>query len=325
MLLVSGMAEGDPDDDKKPILITGTRGRDDRSEANFLNRSKGGETTVLFYGKPVFHYGRFAPLAVTVATIVNSLREMKKIPNGKDKIAVASSIFGDFVNTARSQTFLAGFDGLVNFVNSLSRESEGTEVQKAVKFLMNGAIPNIVRQTTRNLDDQVRDSKNAPWYYHAVPYGDLAEPLYDLYGRPAMKGGTALSRLFVTEPARVESVAPADVLLGRWNQLNPVQKEGDGSSYFPSDLTKASFKFKDLSGKYQDMTPAEIREFRKRVGVEISTQSAGLSTVPIQENIDELKKIRGSAAEKVKKEMFGGGVRPVLKSAPSLSQLLLGK
>lgn len=140
-----------------------------------------------------------------------------------------------------------------------------------------------------------------------------------------MKGGTALSRLFVTEPARVESVAPADVLLGRWNQLNPVQKEGDGSSYFPSDLTKASFKFKDSAGKYQDMTPAEIREFRRRVGVEISTQSAGLSTVPIQENIDELKKIRGSAAEKVKKEMFGGGVRPVLKSAPSLSQLLLGK
>ncbi|HYF37336.1 MAG TPA: hypothetical protein VD994_18695, partial [Prosthecobacter sp.] len=84
MLILSGMAEGDPDDESKLILITGTRNRDDKAgEGQLLNRARGGETTILWRGKPVLNYGRYEPFSTAIVSMVNAMRQMKSLDHGR--------------------------------------------------------------------------------------------------------------------------------------------------------------------------------------------------------------------------------------------------
>jgi N12 class adenine-specific DNA methylase len=324
-MILFAIGEGDPDDEKKTILITGSRSRsDDRGEDQLLDRLRGGETTILIKGKPVFNYGRYEPFATIISTLVDASRDMKKIKGGqKPSKAIGEAVRG-VLDQARTKTFLQGLDGLMQLIEG---RTSTTMPEQLRKFIVTGIVPNLVRQPIRNADEFARDTRNAPWYYHAIPLGGLAEPLYDLYGRPVEKMGNPVTRAFINTPVQPSTPTnPADRALRVWNDRNPLRGDGDGMGYFPTNVDKSMMRFKDASKKWQDMTPREAAELRRKGGQIMDAEARAAitnPTNPTQDDIDRLKKARNKAFSKAKSEMFSGGVRPVLpaRRPPSLSEI----
>ena len=323
-MLIWAISEGDPDDDKKPVLITGTRSlNDDRGEDALLNRTRGGETTILVNGKPVFNYGRYEPFATIITSIVDAARDLKKIQGGMKPTKAMGEAVRNIIDQARNKTFLQGLDGLMQLIEG---RSGSTAPEALSKFIVTGIIPNLIRQPIRNVDEYARDTKNAPWYYHAIPLGGLAEPLYDLYGRPVEKMGNPAIRALITVPTAQATVNPADTALRSWADKHPLEGEGDGFAYFPTNANRTMFRYKDALGKWQDMTPREIAELRKRGGANMNIEARSAVTnprAPTQEDINRIKKVRDSAFGDAKKDLFPKGSRPVLpaRPSPSLRQL----
>ncbi len=322
--LLYGMAEGDPDDEKKLILFTGTRSRsDDRGEDQLLDRTRGGETTILVNGKPVFHYGRYEPFATVITTIVDAARDLKKIKGGQPTGKAIEQAFRNVIDQARTKTFLQGFDGLMQLIEG---RTSTTPAEALRKFIVTGIVWNLVRQPLRNADEYARDTRNAPWYYHAIPVGGLAEPLYDLYGNPVKKGGNPASRMLFSAPTEPAPRNPADTALQAWGATHPLRGEDDGMAYFPTNPSKTMFRYKDAAGNWQDMTPREIAELRRRGGLRMGAEARQAVTnpaAPTQEDIDRIKTARRKAFSDTKKEMFPGGAKPVLpvRRPPSLAEI----
>jgi N12 class adenine-specific DNA methylase len=321
-LLLAGAAEGDPDDDKKLVLITGTRSiGDNRGEAQLLNRIRGGETSIIVNGQPVLNYGRIEPFATIISTIVDAARELKKINGGEPAVKAFENAARNLVDQARSKTFLQGFDGLMQLLDGRVKSMPGA----AVKFIVTGAVPNLVRQPLRNVDDFARDSRNASWYYQALPFGGFAEPLYDLYGRPMEKGETSVSRILTgNSNARVQPRNPADTALDRWNKDN----EGDPQQkYFP--VNPSVFRYKDAQGQWKDMTAQEIARFRRVAGqnfAQEAIQTFMVPRAPQKEEMRTLESVNGKTYDKAKDALFGGGVSaPMPKRQPPTLKELFGQ
>ena len=318
-LLLAGAAEGDPDDDKKLVLITGTRSLgDSRGEAQLLNRIRGGETSIIVNGQPVLNYGRIEPFSTIISTIVDAARELKKINGGEPAVKAFENAARNLVDQARSKTFLQGFDGLMQLLDGRVKSMPGA----AVKFLVTGVVPNLVRQPLRNVDDFARDSRNAPWYYQALPFGGFAEPLYDLYGRPMEKGENSVSRILTgNSNTRVQPRNPADTALDRWNKDN----EGDPQQkYYP--VNPSVFRYKDAQGQWKDMTAQEIARFRRVAGQNFAQEAIQTFMVPRAPQAEEVRKLRsvkdGSYAD-AKAALFGGGVPAPMpnRQPPTLKEL----
>lgn len=325
-MMLIGVAEGDPDDDEKTLLITGSRSlADNRGEDQMLSRMKGGENTILWKGKPILHYGRYEPFATVITTVVDAARNMKAMGQGRSTKEAFDQTWRGFLNQARSKTFLQGLEGLMSMI-----EGHKNLTDSAVKALAQGVVPNLVRQPVRAMDDFARDSRNAPWYYQAFPAGGLAEPLYDLYGRPIQKSGSPLTRALVSVPTKQAPIVPADRAMSRFNLENP------NDSYYPQQPNKSMFRYKvpvpglDAKGRpkfeYKDMTPQEAAAFRKRAGQQFAAEAtmtfpfgAGTAT-PLQ--MEDIKAKRDRAQREAKEAMFPGRA-PAMppRKAPTLAEL----
>jgi N12 class adenine-specific DNA methylase len=325
-MMLIGVAEGDPDDDEKTLLITGSRSlADNRGEDQMLSRMKGGETTILWKGKPILHYGRYEPFATMITTVVDAARNLKAMGQGRSTKEAFDQTWRGFLNQARSKTFLQGLEGLMSMV-----EGHKNLTDSAVKALAQGVVPNLIRQSVRAMDDYARDSRNAPWYYQAFPAGGLAEPLYDLYGRPIEKAGGPISRMLVSVPQKQQPIVPADRAMSRFNLENP------NDAYYPQQPTKSMFRYKvpvpglDAKGRpkfeYKDMTPQQAAAFRRRAGQQFTAATstifpfgAGTAT-PAQ--MAAIETARNNVQRETKATMFPGRA-PAMppRKAPTLAEL----
>ncbi|MBK8772385.1 MAG: hypothetical protein IPM06_18460 [Rhizobiales bacterium] len=318
-LVLAGMAEGDPDDERKHILITGTRSQNDsRGEAQLLNRTRGGETTILINGKPVFNYGRIEPFATVISTLVDAIREWKKVAGGEPPAKAIENATRALADQARSKTFLQGFDGLMQLIDGRTRSLPDA----AVKAIVTGAVPNLVRQPLRNVDGFARDTRNAPWYYQALPLASLAEPLYDLYGRPIVKDFSPLGRLALgSATTKIQPMQPADRALERWNKAH----EGDPQQQY-NPVHPSVFRFKDAQGKWQQMRPDVIARFRRDAGRAFAADAIAQfasPTAPAAEEVRGLRSVKDRSYDATKKNLLGAGVQPpkVARPMPTLAEV----
>jgi hypothetical protein len=320
--LLYGLAEGDPDDDKKWLLLTGTRSADDRAgEKKMLERTRGGQTMVVIDGKPVFNYGRIEPFATIITTMVDAMRDIKKVKRGARATDMAAAIIGNIKDQTESKTFFQGLDNLFTAFDQLR------DPDKAAKHLaeavIKGVVPNIIRQPLRNIDAYARDTKNAPMIYSAFPMGGLAEPLYDLYGRPVVKTGNPLSRMFLASGTETPREHVGDQALNRFNAANPLE------TYYPGpDLIN---RFKNGAGKWVDMTPAEMalqrREGGKNMAAKVAATVSPLEArMPTAQTKDKVEAARRSAFRETRDRMFSGGQRPFIPKRPvSLEEMIFGR
>jgi hypothetical protein len=325
-MMLIGAAEGDPDDDEKTLLITGSRSlADNRGEDQMLSRMKGGETTILWKGKPILHYGRYEPFATVITTVVDAARNLKAMNQGRSSKEAFDQTWRGFLNQARSKTFLQGLEGLMSMI-----EGHKNLTDSAVKALAQGIVWNLIRQPVRAVDDYARDSRNAPWLYHAFPAGGLAEPLYDLYGRPVQKGGSPVTRALVSVPTKQSPVIPADKAMSKFNLENP------NDAYYPQQPSTSMFRYKvpvpglDAKGRpkfeWKQMTPQQAAAFRKRAGQQFAAESSlvfpfgsGTAT-PAQ--MARIQDARNRVQREVKETMFPGRA-PAMppRKAPTLAEM----
>jgi hypothetical protein len=319
--LIYGLSEGDPDDDKKGLMFTGTRAaKDDRAgEKAMLARTRGGATMVLYNGTPVFNYGRYEPFATILSSMVDASRAIKKAGRGKAATDMAAAIIGNIADQAESKTFLQGIENLSRLYAQIRNPDKiGHEMAGA---LIKGIVPNIIRQPLRNMDEYARDTKHAPLIYSAFPFGGLAEPLYDLYGRPVQKTGNPLSRLVMasgTDTSRKTTMAP-DAALNKWNAANPIEP------YYPSP--DINHRYKDALGKWHEMTPAEIALQRREGGknmLQMAAISPGEAMAPTKATVQAIQKARNKAFSDTRNRIFAGGTRPVIppKRNVSLAEMM---
>jgi len=249
--------EGDDDDEDKPLLITGSRpwGVEGSGTRDLLNRTQGGEYQIrLRLGDKTyrFDYGRIEPFSTVLATVVDGLSSIKRMNNGADKAEEVGKMLSYLSAQAENKTFLQGFGDVMETVR-------GQKKFNPARTLLTALVPNLIRQPLRNLDDYVRDTKNAPWYYHALPAAGFANPRYDLYGNPIAKASNPLARVLIDvglDP--YEYIEPADKFLTDFNRENP------DLDYAPGRYT--AYRYKGATGKDVQMTPDQIARFDKEAG-----------------------------------------------------------
>ena len=227
---LAGMAEGDDDDDKKMILIVGNRpfGAASAGEKAEVIRKYGGTQVVIFRnpttGEEIarFNYGRYEPFATAAGVIVDTIREIKqagKTEGGIDAAKLAGSVGAHLIAQAESKSFLQGLAGIARTVEQV-RAGQYEPGPALGKTIISGIVPNLIRQSMRNMDDYQRDFKSAGWLHEAFPTGDFAEPVIGPGGQPVKKGGSPLSRLAFQVP-NVPSKKTAEATIQRYNLRNP--------------------------------------------------------------------------------------------------------
>lgn len=226
---LAGMAEGDDDDDKKMILIIGNRpyGAASAGEKAEVMRKYGGTQVVIFRnsaGDEIarFNYGRYEPFATAAGVIVDTIREIKqagKTEGGVDAAKLAGSVGAHLIAQAESKSFLQGLAGIARTVEQV-RAGQYEPGPALGKSVISGIVPNLIRQSMRNIDDYQRDFKSAGWLHEAFPTGDFAEPAIGPGGQPVKKGGNPLSRLLVQVP-NAPSKKTAEATIQRYNLRNP--------------------------------------------------------------------------------------------------------
>lgn len=226
---LAGMAEGDDDDDKKMILIIGNRpyGAASAGEKAEVMRKYGGTQVVIFRnsaGDEIarFNYGRYEPFATAAGVIVDTIREIKqagKTEGGVDAAKLAGSVGAHLIAQAESKSFLQGLAGIARTVEQV-RAGQYEPGPALGKSIISGIVPNLIRQSMRNIDDYQRDFKSAGWLHEAFPTGDFAETAIGPGGQPVKKGGNPLSRLLVQVP-NAPSKRTAEATIQRYNLRNP--------------------------------------------------------------------------------------------------------
>lgn len=320
--MLMAAVEGDDNDDKKPLLITGSRTKTESAgQSQHMMRTRGGESSIVVNGKPVFNYSRMEPIATALDTVVNMVREWKQTKRGVPVGQAVAHMVNDMMDQVREKSFMQGLDGFMKLTDGGVENAGHAMVQN----ILGAVVPKIITQPLKDADPLIRDRKSAPWYYNAFPMGGLAEPLYDLYGRQQVKGGSFPSRLM--NPSVVEPGAPmnADKALEKFNVQHPMHGEGPGFTYYPTAPGSSDTRYKDAAGKWQTMTAAEAAAFRQRAGKKMAEGVAGLPPVGTQENVDAIRKVRGTITTPTKKDLFPAGrsVVPV-KRPPSFADLMGG-
>lgn len=301
--LLWAISEGDDDDDDKPLLVTGGRpfGLTREGERSLLDRTEGGSFQ-LRIGKrdqnPIYvDFGRMDPMATTLATTTDAVRAVKRVRDGTTLREEMGKLFNFALDQAKDKTFLKGLEKIHSALN-------GDAPLVGVRDIIQGIVPNLIRQPLRNLDDYVRNTKTAPWYYHALPMGAYAEPRFDLYGQPIEKAGTPLEgalgqpvdrllRVVADTGLRPKPVRPlADTALVEWNREHPEEP------YFPSRNSITTFK--DALGQKRDLTREQIANLERmgglRFGLRTGTElTPGEAALPTPDSIQTITRARADA------------------------------
>ncbi len=322
-LLLMGSIEGDKDDDDKNLLITGSRpyGVDGNGSRELANRTKGGPYQIRIGGRNGINinYGRYEPIATVLSTVADAIRV------GKTEGDMASKLgrFGEyFLAQAQDKTFLQGFAAISQALQTAGNQSQGDTskvVTGVTKQLLAALVPNLIRQPLRNLDDYVRDSRNADAIYSLLPAGGNAPKKADVYGNDQEKGGNPLSRLlFAGGMKPTPSVKMGDQFLLNWNRENP------DKPFYPT--APNDHKYKDATGQKVDMTSDQIAAYDKAVGHRFAQGLPGwltpqMAAHPTEEHRRQFESEHSKAAREVKAEMFGGGAAPVVKRSNDISTM----
>tara|TARA_R110000772_G_scaffold143235_2_gene252765 strand:- start:3140 stop:16354 length:13215 start_codon:yes stop_codon:yes gene_type:complete len=306
--IIWGLAEGDDDDDEKWLLITGSRpwGIETDGQRTLLDRTRGGSFQVLLNGKPILDYGRLEPFATTIGTVVDAIAGIKRVQHGKGAIDEMSNIFSYMLNQAKEKTFLQGFASLTEWL-----ENPEYKAKRVPKSILQGLVPNFFRQPLRNMDDYVRDTRNASFAYNALPIGALAPRKIDANGNPIMKGSfLGIDSPYVRIIADVGLKPYAVKTLGDDALLN-FNRENPTDQYAPSKNTMDTWK--DKRGNTHKMTGAEIEELNIRGGKlyardvrrEVSLYEA---EHPTDKTRDKIQSIRRRSFANARKDMIKKGI-----------------
>ncbi len=295
MSFIWGAAQGDDDDDKKSVLITGSspKGEATWGESELQRRAHGGDYT-LRIGNTRFNYGRYEPFATVIGTMVDAARVLKSPRTDANKM---DALWGYAVAQAEGKSFLRGIGDMLSAV----RDGKGMG-DKAARILTEALVPNIIRSPLRNLDDHVRDGKGGGLPYAAFPIAENAPEKHDIYGRPVEKDG-GIARLILPTPLKVaERLEPTDRLLLNWNRNNPSEKWAPQ----PPERTYRDHK----TGKDVEMTPAQYAEHTQKVGKRVLQKLAGKVTEsaihhPTEKDVDVIKKAFTESRREVRDEQFG--------------------
>jgi len=296
LALLWGAAQGDGDDDDKPVLITGSMPYNliSRGQRELQQRAYGGDYVIRIGGRNgwTFHYGRYEPLATVLGTTIDTIRAIKSKGATADNM---DALYGYLMAQAQSKTFLQGFSDISRALEGSANVGEGTK-----RFLMQAIVPNIIRQPLRNLDDYVRDTKHAEAMYQALPSGDFAPPKTTIYGKDMQKGGNPVLRLFLTTPLKADAqLESADRLLLNWNRENPSQ------AYAP----QAPADTYQRAGKEHKMTAEQYHRFSVASGRFASAILKGKLTAakiakPKIDDVDTIRKAFEDARTMTRKRMF---------------------
>lgn len=329
--LIWSAVEGDPDDDDKLLLITGSHpyGVEGTAERDASQRINGGPYMIRFGDRKTgvtFDYGRIEPLATTLASIVDLLRSKKRLNAGSPlDVEIATMVHSSLAQTT-DKTFLKGLASIWEFIQSPERKAEGIP-----KFLASAIVPNLIRQPLRNMDEYGREYRTAPWYYHALPVGDFAAKKIDIYGNPVRKGETPLAQwakgtsfedyLKAADPMlrllwdvgyrADEDVHPMDAAMRQFQIDNP------GEEYWPSRNYIDRYRDPMTDELDKPMTREEFEFFNVIAGQELSARGHEAMTEldridPTDETVQKVKKVRSGVFPEIRNQLFDGGVPPTL-------------
>lgn len=241
----------EPDDDGRPLL-TGTRSKA-RGERDAEYRAMPPMSVRI--GDTWMSYARLEPFATLLASSVDAMEAMRErsrdgmgmTENGLQSVLDVGASFGDQLE---EKTFLSGLSDLFSV---LRPRGDVDPAKRTADYLSRFAVswvPNLVRQTARATDGELRDlgvratdergvvaSAVERTAQQALPIGAMgAAPRFDLWGRPISARSLStpatdfVYRLLV--PAKLSGDEPhkLDLMLIRYNQRVPDEQE-----YWPQE------------------------------------------------------------------------------------------
>jgi len=325
-ILLFSMVEGDDDDDEKPFLLTGTRGKTTDSRGEYL-LNKRNEGPMMFRG-PGFRwdYSRLEPGGTAIAVMVDGIRGIKRLHQGGDFGEQVGKFASVLLARIQSQPMLKSVGTFTELLDHLLGGDWGEAGEHGGRFLRDIATsyvpPNFWTQMARNLDDYQRADRGEPgwkrWLYDAVPAGEFwgIQPEIDLWGNPVTKqlsGGPQKAwRVLVDTGLKpsMETKHRFDRFLQQYMWLYGGLPEGVSlptgtgvDEYIDLSSPKAN-----ALGQVK-MTPLEKRIFRERVGRQAAITMARLVTNedlarPTEERLIALLKELHKIDDDVRDAMF---------------------
>jgi hypothetical protein len=320
--IVMGMSEGDDDDNQKAIEITGSRpfGVANAGERASQLRQEGGSNLIIIRKNPLtgekldkpiqFAYGRYEPIALALSTLVDGAREFKEWtrfqPENRTTDKLAGSMMRHVLAQAKEKTFLQGISGIMQFYEDAGSKNFSAK-ELLMKNLMNGAIPNLIRQPYRLSQDEIADAKKAESELSRSL--GIGQPKVNEAGQPVQRGGNAVTRVLFPVASKA-STELFDAALKKWNATNPDQQ------WNPDPLTKADLYVygPKVDGKMQQVPlkdPAKITKFEQEIGQKFSDYAGrklmaagwrpGKPVTP--QMIDAIKEVRTNAIKSVRASM----------------------
>jgi hypothetical protein len=260
-ILLHSAVEGDEDDDDKFFSITGSR-PSRRGEGAVRRRATGGDYMIRIGGVTI-PYGRIEPMATILGTTADLIRVTKS--EGTDARAL-EQLYGWMLSQTTNKTFLRGIGDI--FKAAETPERMGGHIKKQI---LQGLVPNLIRQPLRNSDDYYREWATKKWWYDIFPHPSGAEIKIDpSTGKEMKKVGTAASRFLIPSSLETEKLSRVDRFLVNWNRENPSQSWGP----LPPDRTLNLGKDKgkvDLGpNSYKYLAKRSATLAQKELAVELS-------------------------------------------------------
>lgn len=284
--LLAGAVEGDPDDDKKSLLITAPRyyGVNKSGDVSALDRKFGGPTMIRVGGRNgvYINYGKFEPIATVLGALATGVRGFKAGPQN-----FLPTMIGGLAGQIKANSFFQGMSTIIDTMEAAGKV--GTQGSSALDGLgakwtqhfIQSLVPNIFRQPIRNWDDAVRDGKFGGPSYVMTQNPAFANQLNNLYGEPETKTGIAPLRvLFQSGITPSPTLEVGDKFLTNYNQMAD-------KAYWPDRPTTAQYSLLDRAGKKVEMTANQATAFDKIAGQLFKQKINGWLTPTVAEHPTE--------------------------------------
>ena len=287
--LLWGAVEGDKDDDKKKLIMTGSESPGDKRSGNRLLAQRRGlpAYTIQYRGADgkdqSFYYGRYEPDATVLGTTVDMIRGLKDHARG----ATAPDAFIGFLQRMSGQfTEKSYARGLSELANLLSNPK--ANAYDWVSHIASSFVPNIITQPMRGLDPYERDNHieagdtktlikqfMAQTVSQALP-GMSGQPAkVDAYGRDVVKNGSGIFRVLAPgNPHEQMAVQKADDLLANWK----IQSHDDAPESLKDWAPAQPARTFTQGGKKVTMSTQEYHDMKAQAGKIVMQQLAGRIT-----------------------------------------------